>query len=28
VAVIGTEHPVAAKNGNRAADCHENVSFC
>ncbi|EFI9259843.1 dextranase, partial [Escherichia coli] len=22
------EHPVAAKNGNRAADCHENVSFC
>ncbi|EFW3570721.1 dextranase, partial [Shigella sonnei] len=23
-----TEHPVAAKNGNRAADCHENVSFC
>ncbi|NYX79605.1 dextranase, partial [Escherichia coli] len=24
----GTEHPVAAKNGNRAADCHENVSFC
>ncbi|CSW76496.1 Uncharacterised protein [Shigella sonnei] len=28
VAVNGTEHPVAAKNGNRAADCHENVSFC
>ncbi|EFV8907017.1 dextranase, partial [Shigella sonnei] len=21
-------HPVAAKNGNRAADSHENVSFC
>ncbi len=28
VAVNGTEHPVAAKNGNRAADSHENVSFC
>ncbi|MEW3319750.1 hypothetical protein MZP14_20780 [Escherichia coli] len=28
VAVNGTEHPVSAKNGNRAADCHENVSFC
>ena len=28
VAVNGTEHPVAEKNGNRAADSHENVSFC